>query len=126
MYVDKHCPHSVGHFLCFDTSQCQFPNMSRGRWGLRLTSALLIISFPAVPHGVKRELWQKVYGNFVTDLTSSPKFINNSASITDILDKFDAEYDVGDDFGQRLTTYFMVCNVCIFFNLLYSDYSNSY
>ena len=31
MYVDKQCPHWVGHFLCFDISQYQFPYVSRGR-----------------------------------------------------------------------------------------------
>ena len=32
MYVGKQCAHGVGHFLCFDTSQCQFPHtcMSQG------------------------------------------------------------------------------------------------
>ena len=30
VYVDKQCPHGKGHFLSFDTSQCQFPHKFRG------------------------------------------------------------------------------------------------
>ena len=41
-YTDKQCdPDGVGHFLCFDTNQCQLPHMFRG-WRLGLTSELAL------------------------------------------------------------------------------------
>ena len=42
IYTDKQCdPDGVGHFLCFDTNQCQLPHMFRG-WRLGLTSELAL------------------------------------------------------------------------------------
>ena len=41
MYVDKQCPHAVGHFLCFDTIQCQFPHMSEGMVGISFNYCIM-------------------------------------------------------------------------------------
>ena len=30
MYVDKQCPHAMGHYVCFHASQCQYPICPRG------------------------------------------------------------------------------------------------
>ena len=48
-FVDKQWPHGVRHFFCFDTSQCQFPHMSQGGWGLCLTSAQKQLGVSVVP-----------------------------------------------------------------------------
>ena len=80
---------------------------------------ILTVLFSAVPYGVKRDLWADIPGDFVANLTSSPKYVNNSdMSISDILNRFDASFDAGDNFGQRLTTFFMV-NAKICFEMSY-------
>ena len=55
--------------------------------------------------GVIREVWFDVPGYQVSDLTSDPNFPNNPSS-TEVLDKMDAPYNIGDNYGSRLSGYF--------------------
>lgn len=58
-------------------------------------------------HGVLREIWQDVPGQHVYNLTSSSKYQENP-TIKDILNHFDANKNIGDNYGQRLTTFYRV------------------
>ena len=58
-------------------------------------------------HGVIREIWQYVLGQHVYNLTSSSKYQENP-TIKDILNHFDANKNIGDNYGQRLTTFYRV------------------
>ena len=55
--------------------------------------------------GVIRELWNDVSGYKISDLTSNPDFPNNPSSI-EVLDKFDAPFNVGDNYGSRVRGFF--------------------
>lgn len=57
--------------------------------------------------GVIREIWQAVSGQHVYNLTSSSEYQENP-TIKDILNHFDAHKNIGDNYGQRLTTFYRV------------------
>lgn len=69
---------------------------------------LTFIYFIALNPGVKRELWQAIPGNTVVNLTSSNEYQNKTPNIIDILTSLEAPIDIGDGYGQKLTTYFLV------------------
>ncbi|KAL9968685.1 hypothetical protein ACROYT_G020803 [Oculina patagonica] len=55
--------------------------------------------------GVIREIWQSVPGQYVFNLTSSTRYQENP-NIKDIVKHFNAHRDIGDNYGQRLTTFY--------------------
>ena len=50
-------------------------------------------------------MWQDISGYKITDLTSNKNFPNNPSSI-EVLDKFDAPHNIGDNYGARVRGYF--------------------
>eukprot|EP00795_Rhopilema_esculentum_P005038 gene5038-148_t len=54
--------------------------------------------------GVIREVWFDVPGYQISDLTSDPNFPNNPSS-TEVLDKFDAPFNIDDNYGSRISGY---------------------
>jgi hypothetical protein len=56
--------------------------------------------------GLVREVWKDMGGYQVSDLTSNPNFPNNPSSV-EVLDNFDAPYNVEDNYGSRVRGYFV-------------------
>lgn len=54
-----------------------------------------------------REIWQSVPGDYVFNLTSSAEYQENP-NIKDILNHFHAHIEIGNNYGQRLTTFYRV------------------
>lgn len=55
--------------------------------------------------GVLRELWQSVQGNYVANFTSSSRY-QDSPDIKDAINHFSAPWNIGDNYGQRLTSFY--------------------
>ncbi|XP_020610810.1 uncharacterized protein LOC110049362 [Orbicella faveolata] len=56
-------------------------------------------------HGVTREIWQSVSGQHLYNLTSSSQY-QESPTIKDTLNHFVANENIGNNYGQRLTTFY--------------------
>lgn len=56
--------------------------------------------------GLVREVWTDMGGYQVIDLTSNPNFPNNPSSV-EVIDNFDAPYNVEDNYGSRVRGYFI-------------------
>ena len=56
--------------------------------------------------GLVREVWKDMGGYQVIDLTSNPNFPNNPSSV-EVIDNFDAPYNVEDNYGSRVRGYFV-------------------
>ncbi|XP_020914263.2 uncharacterized protein LOC110251852 [Exaiptasia diaphana] len=67
----------------------------------------VIVCIQGLDRGAKRELWQGILGDQVYDLTSSPKYKNQPADIVTILTLLEAPDDIGENYGQRVTSYFL-------------------
>lgn len=62
--------------------------------------------FVGNPHaGLIRDVWYNVPGYTITDLTSDPNYPHRPSS-TEVLDKFDAPFNVDDNYGSRISGYF--------------------
>lgn len=56
--------------------------------------------------GLIREVWKDLGGYQVSDLTSNSNFPNNPSSI-EVIDNFDAPFNVEDNYGSRLRGFFI-------------------
>lgn len=68
---------------------------------------VLLVLLSGFRRGVISEIWQAVPGQYVFNLTSSSQYQEN-ANIKDILSHFAADREIGDNYGQRLTTFYRV------------------
>ena len=55
--------------------------------------------------GIIREVWYDIPGYQVSDLTAQQSYPNKPSSL-EVLDKFDAPFNVDDNYGSRLSGYF--------------------
>ena len=55
--------------------------------------------------GLIREVWYDIPGYSINDLTSNPNFPSRPSSV-EVLDKFDAPFNVDDNYGSRISGYF--------------------
>ncbi|XP_031566954.1 uncharacterized protein LOC116301920 [Actinia tenebrosa] len=77
----------------------------------------------ALNPGVRRELWQTIPGDSVANLTSSNEYQSKAANIIDILPSLDAPIDIGEVYGQKLTTYFLAPETGNYFFVMSCDQS---
>lgn len=56
--------------------------------------------------GLIREVWKGLRGYQVVDLTSNLNFPNNPTSV-EVIDNFDAPFNVDDNYGARVQGYFV-------------------
>ena len=64
------------------------------------------LNLAAQSSGVLREVYPGIEGGTVADLTNSPAFPNNPATV-EVLPTFEAPTDVDDSYGQRLSAYLL-------------------
>lgn len=70
--------------------------------------------FPAAKNGVVYELWQNIGTNFIAKLKEDPRFPSNPDKM-EILPNFESAKNFADNYGARLTTYYRVCAMDIFY-----------
>ncbi|XP_065639354.1 uncharacterized protein LOC100203426 isoform X10 [Hydra vulgaris] len=80
--------------------------MPTGRYQRPISIENLQWRLPGNQHaGLIREVWYNIPGYSISDLTSNINFPSKPSS-TEVLDKFDAPFNVDDNYGSRISGYF--------------------
>ncbi|XP_057314445.1 uncharacterized protein LOC130655679 isoform X2 [Hydractinia symbiolongicarpus] len=80
--------------------------MPTGRYQRPIIKQNLQWRLPGNKHaGLIREVWYNIPGYDISDITSNPNYPNRPSS-TEVLDKFDAPFNVDDNYGSRISGYF--------------------
>ena len=70
-------------------------------------AVVFLFNFTDPQTGLNFEIWDGITGSKVDDLRNNPKFPNNP-STTHTLIAFDTPYNRADNYGARVTTYYLV------------------
>ena len=70
-------------------------------------AVVFLFNFTDPQTGLNFEIWDGITGSKVDDLRNNPNFPNNP-SMTKNLTTFDTPYNRGDNYGARVTTYYIV------------------